>query len=241
MGSGRLRPQNRTDALQEPYAADSAEEQAESPRPGTARSDVPTPNVRDPGLLFSYSRHRRIPPDAGRIPPEEGAILLPALPLLRAVSRPLPEPVPRFQNRRSLRLSGMRVFIALSAVRRALSAEGFSRRSSLVCFLPYVSFAGSRSPQEEGDPQNPTQNDATPFCRRRSFASFSPPLSFRHAAARGRKTTSFLQHAGEDCLSQKKTPLRGPAGHTRRSDACGGLPAAKKSRIVGQSSETSGS
>ena len=77
-----------------------------------------------------------------------GAMLLPALPLRRAVSRPLPEPVPRFQNRRPLRLSGMRVFIALSA-------GGFPRRSSLVGFLPYVSFAGSRSPQEEDDPQNP--------------------------------------------------------------------------------------
>ncbi len=53
----------------------------------------------------------------------------------------------------------------------------------------------------------PTQNDATPFCRRRSFASFSPPLSFRHAAARGRKTTSFLQHAGEDVAFRKKKRL----------------------------------
>ncbi len=86
---------------------------------------------------------------------QRGAMLLPALPLRRAVSSPLPEPVPRFQNRRPLRLSGMRVFIALSAVRRAPSAGGFPRRSSLVCFLPYVSFAESRSPQEEDDPQNP--------------------------------------------------------------------------------------
>lgn len=58
---------------------------------------------------------------------------------LRAVSRLLPEPVSCFQSRRlsqGVEVAGMRVFIALFAVRRASSAEGFPRRSSLACFLP---------------------------------------------------------------------------------------------------------
>lgn len=68
----------------------------------------------------------------------------------------------------------------------------------------------------------------------RPFAGDAPLLRsplLCHSVMRqreGGKRRRFSNVPGKICLSQKKTPLRGPAGHTRRSDACGGLPAAKK-------------
>lgn len=241
MGSGRLRPQNRTDALQEPSAADSAEEQAESPRPGTARSDVPTPNVRAPGLLFSYSRHRRIPPDAGRIPPEGGDAssgpspapgrLLPAAGTCSPLSESQAVEIVRHARlHRAFRRTPC-------AFRRRLSAAVLPRMLSAVCLFCRKPFSTRR----RRSAKSPHRMTPRPFA---GATSLSSVFSLCHAVMRqreGGKRRRFFNMPGKIAFRKKKSLCAARRGIHAEAMPAAGCPPRKKCRIVGKSSETSGS
>ena len=136
----------------------------------------------------------------------------------------------------------MRVFIALSTVRRALSAEGFRGGPPSYAFCRMSLLQKAVLHKKKAIRKIPHRMTPRPFAGDAPLLR-SPLLC--HSVMRqreGGKRRRFFNMPGKTLPFAKKTPLRGPAGHTRRSDACGGLPAAKKKcRIVGTDSETSGS